>query len=189
MAIDPITTITALRSLIASLIENISDRKQAAELREVQRMVSALDTEYFNLRKDNLKLATDYAELRQHTQPLEERATNAERDRDAALAKLSTLQTKLAHYTAQEDNKKKNRLPEESEKMLLTLAEARSDQNITHNMLIAHHNLPQTRGQYFIDKLYEMEFTHFSLVMGVSDGVCIYATAKGRQYLMDHSLI
>jgi hypothetical protein len=188
MAVDPITAITTLRSLITSLIESITDRKHAAELREIQQIISALDGEYFRMRKESLQLETNYAQLQQRVLPLETRVAVAEVERDKVLAELSKLKTKLDELTAQDDRKKSNRLPEESEKMLVSLSGKGRNEELTRDALIAHAGLPKARGDYFYDLLTDAKFvrvTHGR--MGV--GSFWAATPEGRKYLVDNKLI
>jgi hypothetical protein len=188
MPVDPITAITTLRSLITSLIESITDRKHAAELREIQQIISSLDGEYFRMRKESLQLETNYAQLQQRVLPLEARVTAADAERDKALAELSKLKAKLSEFTAQEERRSSNRLPDESEKMLVALSGVGRKDEVTRDTLIAHAGLPKARGDYYFDLLTNAKFvrvTHGR--MGA--GSFWAATPEGRSYLVDNKLI
>jgi len=188
MAIDPIGAITTLRALTGSLIDSIQDRKAAADLREIQAIISSLDAEYFRMRKESLKLETDYAQLQQRILPIEARMTAAEDERDKLKIELSDAKAKLSILTAQEERKRSKRLPEESEKMLVVLANKKPRQEITQNMLIAHFQYPQARGEYYFDALERsgfIEVTHGMANVGAYWAV----TPGGRKYLVENALI
>ncbi len=188
MPIDPISAITTLRALTASLVDSITDRKQASELREIQSIISSLDAEYFRMRKEGLKLETDYAELKQRVIPLETRMAKAEAERDEATAELASLRSKLAEFSAEEERKKTNRLPAESEKMLLELSGIGPRVEITKDRLISHCGFPQARGDYYFDLLCSAKFvrmTHGRMNVGSFWAV----TSGGRQYLVENKLI
>lgn len=58
-------TVVALTNLVTKLVQRITDRKSAAELREVQMMVNTLASENFGLQQKNLQMQTELAELQQ----------------------------------------------------------------------------------------------------------------------------
>ena len=58
-------TIKALNDLLTRLVQSIQDRQFAAELREIQSLVQALNTENFALRNECLKLKSDNLVLKE----------------------------------------------------------------------------------------------------------------------------
>jgi hypothetical protein len=76
---EPVSTITTLHGLVTRLVEIIKDRKFAAEMREVQRMVAALDAEHFELKNEQLQLVTENMQLKQLVAALEQAVAGAEK--------------------------------------------------------------------------------------------------------------
>ena len=70
--------IKALNDLLTKLVKSIQDRQFAGELREVQTLVAALNSENFGLRNECLKLKSDNFELKQAITALQKRIADAQ---------------------------------------------------------------------------------------------------------------
>lgn len=69
-----------LVDLVGRLIESVQDRKFAAELREVQGMISGLLSEHAALHESRIALMNENQELKNKHQPLRDRITELERE-------------------------------------------------------------------------------------------------------------
>jgi DNA anti-recombination protein RmuC len=113
-----------------------------------------------------------------------------------AQAKIETLEAEKADLQEQLDDARQqiqrlgqrpqDRLPDESEKMLVLIANATS--SITSDQAIRQLDLPQACGDYFFDQLLKREFVQTSSgQMGV--GWFYHATSAGLEYLHQRGLL
>lgn len=68
-----------LTDLTVKLIDSAKDRKFAGELREIQRMVAALQSEHADIHEKRISLMTENAELKQRIAGLEMALTESKR--------------------------------------------------------------------------------------------------------------
>jgi len=122
-------TIKDLVDLITKLSESVKDRKFAAELREIQRMIGTIQSEQAELREQRIRLMTENEELKK---------------------KISSLQDEISKKK-EVPAKDFEKLPEESERMLVFIASAKSE--VTQDDAINHCHLPKAKGDYFFDQL------------------------------------
>ncbi len=76
-----VKTIVALHQLVSVLIERVQDRKLAAEMRDIQKLVSTLQSEHFSLHEENLKLRSDELSLKKQIAALESKIADSENQR------------------------------------------------------------------------------------------------------------
>jgi hypothetical protein len=157
---DPITIITTLHGLAEKLVKSIKSGQDAAKAQEILRLVGELQTEYFALQSKMLQLERENFQLTQ-------RASSSAKP--------------------EEQQQPADNLPEESEKMLVAIAnETRG--RLTKDMVIRHFGLAQAKGDYFFDQLLARKYVHTSSgQMGV--GWFYHATKIGREYLAKRDLL
>ncbi|HYT60243.1 MAG TPA: hypothetical protein VEL06_08730 [Haliangiales bacterium] len=68
-----------LTNLTTKLIESVKDRKFAADLREIQRMIASLQSEHASIHESRIALMTENAELKRKLAALELRVADAEK--------------------------------------------------------------------------------------------------------------
>lgn len=84
MTASAIPTITVLHGLVSKLVESIQDRKFAAEMREVQKMVATVNAEHFELNNSKLQLIAENTQLKQRVASLEQSITDAQKQNNEA---------------------------------------------------------------------------------------------------------
>jgi len=157
-------TIKDLVDLVTQLTNSVQDRKFAAELREIQKMIADIQTEHAALHEQRIELMTENAELKQT---------------------IATLKEEIANRNIQEPTQA-DRLPEQAEKMLIFLASTR--ENTTKDDAIHHTKLSTAKGDYYFDILLKNKYiVRTSGQIGV--GWFYAATAAGRNYLVENELI
>lgn len=140
--------------------------------------------------------------LREKVELLDLQRAQAASERDAlatelerAKARIKALESEKVEIQAQLDARQRiesigqgprDRLPDESEKMLVLIANA--TEPIGVDDVIRHLRLPQARGEYFFDQLRNREFV---IAGGGRMGIGFYyrATSEGREYLMQRGLL
>lgn len=153
-----------LVDLVTQLTNNVQDRKFAAELREIQKMIADIQTEHAALHEQRIELMTENAELKQT---------------------IASLKEEIANSSIQESTHT-NRIPEQAEKMLIFLASTRD--RTTKDDAIHHAGLSTAKGDYFFDMLLKNEYVvRTSGQIGV--GWFYAATSEGRKYLAENELL
>ena len=113
----------------------------------------------------------------------------------ALVAQLQTekesLQTELVEAGAEiqrlrPNRHSQNRLPDESEKMLILIANA--PRGITPDLTIRQLGIPKAKGDYFFDQLLKRKFVYTSTGR-VNVGWFYHATPEGRDYLAQRELL
>ena len=130
-------------------------------------------TRYGTTERD--KLSGQLLDARQKITVLGEQITRLTNERDEA---RQQLQRRLKQPEV-------DRLPPESEKMLLTLANA--EEGASSEMLIQQLGLPKAKGDYFFDQLRKRHLVQATY----SDDVALFfrATEAGREYLAKANLL
>jgi hypothetical protein len=119
---------------------------------------------------ENARLRAQLTELRTQVETLQRQ--------------LETARAEIQGFRQQKPN---DRLPDESEKMLIVVANDPSGE-LTLARVIRHLRLPQARGDYFFDQLLNRELVDTAGgQMGV--GMFFHATKAGREYLAKHGLL
>lgn len=153
-----------LTDLVARLVESVQDRKFAAELREVQRMIGSIQSEQAAMHEQRMTLITENADLKQKIAALEQRLEQAQ----------------------PRGSQTHEQLDEISEKMLLLVAN--TTDNITKDDLIQHVNLPRAKACYYFDQLLNRKFVR-KAGGNLDVGWYYAATPEGREYLVRRDLI
>jgi hypothetical protein len=99
---EPTSTLLTLHGLVTGLIERVQDRKLASEMRDVQRLVVAMQSEHFALHEKCLQLQTERAKLEQRVMTLEPLVASAEKKRLEDAEQIAEL-SKEVHRLAQND--------------------------------------------------------------------------------------
>jgi predicted nuclease with TOPRIM domain len=159
-------TITDLTSLVTQLVDRIEDRKAAADLREIQRMIATLQSEQAKLHEDNIELRTENADLKQQNASLQQQLASARQPQPSE---------------PQDDD-----LDEIATKMLLLVAN--TQQNITKDMVIQHFGLTKAKGEYHFDQISKRNLVR-STHGQVGVGMFWDATPQGREYLASRNLL
>ncbi len=153
-----------LTELVTRLVDSVKDRKFAAELREVQRMIASLQSEQAEAHEQRIALMTENAQLKQKIAAFEQ----------------STSQTQ------QRSTQTEGQLDEIATKMLVLIANTNT--NMTPQAVIQFLRLPTAKGEYHFDQLLKRKFVHsHGGQMGV--GFFYHATAAGREYLAKAGLL
>ena len=159
-----------LVDLVTQLTSSIDDRKFAGELREIQSMISSIQSEHAELHEDRIRLMTRNAEL-------VEEAANLKNQ-------LADLRLEQANSNSSSDQGSQ-RLAEEGETILKLIAE---NEDIMVHQLASMSGIEQLKCQYWLDQLSERDFIYFPLIM--DDNPERYSiTADGRAYMVNHGLI
>lgn len=154
-------TIVDLTNLVTRLIDSVQDRKFAGELREIQRMISNLQSEQAVLHERNISLMRENEDLRKS---------------------ILSLQMKEAQPQQPIRNDK---LDETSTKILIAIA---NERKLTRDMVYYRFGLSKAKGDYYFDGLLELKFIHMTHgQMGV--GMFYSTTAAGRKYLAENNLL
>lgn len=105
---EPVSTIMALHGLTTKLVESVKDRKIAAEMRDIHRLVIAQQTEHFALQEKYLQLKADCFEFKNRLSVLEPLVAAAEKKRiddaktiDALKKEVQRLSPPIKDYTMQ----------------------------------------------------------------------------------------
>jgi predicted nuclease with TOPRIM domain len=159
-------TITDLTSLVTQLVDRIEDRKAAADLREVQRMIAVLQSEQAKLHEDNIELRTENADLKQRNASLQQQ-----------LARRQQTQSVETQY---------NDLDEITTKMLVLVSNSR--QELTRDMVIHQLGLSKAKGEYHFKQISERKFVR--MTHGKLGGSMFWgATPEGLKYLASRNLL
>lgn len=118
-----------LVDLVTQLTNSVQDRKFAAELREIQKMIADIQKEHAAIHEQRIELMTENAELKQT---------------------IASLKQEIAN-SANQEPKHSDRLPEPAEKMLIFLASTR--ERATKDDAIHHAGLSTAKGDYLFDML------------------------------------
>jgi outer membrane murein-binding lipoprotein Lpp len=154
------------------ILKGIADARVADVLRE---QVELLEMKRAHAVGERDLLATQLAQEKAKVETLES-------DRTDIRAQLNEARQEIQRLKQPAD-----RLPEESEKMLVFLANDSSRQ-VTSERLIQHFGFPAAKGGYFFDQLLKRKLvnsTHGQ--MGV--GWFYAATAEGREYMAQSGLL
>ena len=159
-------------SLIGDIQNLITEHGSASILRE---KVGLLETQRGMATTERDKLSGQLLDARQKITVLGEQITRLTNERDEA---RQQLQRRLKQPEV-------DRLPPESEKMLLTLANA--EEGASSEMLIQQLGLPKAKGDYFFDQLRKRHLVQATY----SDDVALFfrATEAGREYLAKANLL
>lgn len=160
-----------LVDLVTQLSNNIKNRKFAAELREIQGIISSIQSEHATMHEQRIDLMTKNAELKKTIVALKN--------------KISSLNQEIANNNSS-DAHAIDKLPKESEQMLMFIASNRG--RITKDIIIRQTGLSTAKGDFFFDKLLKHKFiTRTSGRVGV--GSYYGATSFGREYLANQGLL
>jgi len=153
-----------LVDLVTQLTNSVQDRKFAAELREIQKMIADIQTEHATIHEQRIELMTENVELKQT---------------------IASFKQEIAN-SANQEPKYSDQLPEPAEKMLIFLASTRDDR--TKDDAIHHAGLSIAKGDYFFDMLLKNKYVNqIGGQMGV--GWFYAATSGGREYLVRNNLL
>jgi len=153
-----------ITDLVTRLINSVQDRKFAAELLEIQRMIGSLQSEQADLHEQRIALMTENAQLKQKIVALEQRVAQSQ----------------------QRGTKPDDQLDEIAVEMLVFIANTTDD--ITEEDVIEHLRLPQAKGKYHFDQLLKREFVRTT--RGQTGVGWFYdATPEGRDYLAKAGLL
>lgn len=150
-------TIVDLTNLVTKLVGSVQDRKFASELREVQRMISSLQSDQASLHEKNMLLSSENAELKQT---------------------IASLGLKLQQ--PQESIAEKGEALSETHKKILALIA--NETEVTRNDAFQRFGLSKAQGDYHFDKLLQLKYiriTHGQMGVGSFYG----ATPEGRDFL------
>jgi|GEM_PF-4026209 len=157
---------------LPSILKGIGDARVADVLRE---KVDLLDLQRAQAVAERDALSTQLAQARLKIETLESEKADLQGQLNDTCQQMQRLQ------------QPGDKLPEESEKMLVVLANDTGGR-VTSDKLIRHLQLPQAKGDYFFDQLVERKFVaHSSGQMGV--GWFWYVTKAGREYMAKHGLL
>ncbi len=162
-------TVKGLVDLVTQLIGSVQDRKFAAELREIQGMIGAIQSEHAELHEQRIALMTENAELKNTIVILKEEI--------AALK----AQKELSSSPGVDVSKK---LSAEAESILLFLTkhtEAFAEQ------ISSGISLELVKTEYWIEVLSEKDMITFSIAMNQPS--YYYLAQGGREYLIRNQLI
>lgn len=155
-------TIKDLVDLVTKLNDSVQDRKFAAELREIQRMIFAFQSEHFNLAEKYHNLLSENADLKQ------------------------TILSLKGHKEEPNQNKPQvnKNISEESAQILKSLIDR---EDVTPNEIVHLTSLPLVRVEYWLEKLESDGFVYMALFMGQPPQ---YSLAQnGREYLIENGHI
>jgi hypothetical protein len=147
-----------LTDLVIRLLEKADDRKFAAELREVQKMIASIQSEHAAIHEQRIALMSENADLKQQIANLKQQ-----------LVELKGIQHRPDGDV---------RLETTAEKILLAVAH--SLDAVSRDQFVPELQLPLPKVHRYFDQLSER-----GLVIQVSaDGPLLYeATPEGRAYL------
>ena len=157
-------TLKDIVDLGTQLADKIKDRKSAAELREIIKMVGGMQFSHLALIDESLALKAENAELKKQVSALKRQ--QAEQDESGV---------GLVY-----------RLPKQSEKMLAFIANL-PQREITKDDLIGRFGFKPAKGGYYFDQLVKHGLIH-SGGGHVGIGMMYVATPDGREYLNRFSL-
>ena len=156
---------------LPSILKGIGDARVADVLRE---KVGLLDLQRAQAAGERDTLATQLAQAKSKIETLESDKADLQAQLDDARKQIQRL------------SQPKDGLPEESERLLVFIANA--TRSITNDQAIRQLGLPQARGDYFFDQLLKRKFVHTSSgQMGV--GWFYHATSTGLEYLHQKGLL
>ena len=157
-------TISDLTMLVTKLVDRIKDRKAAADLREIQQMIAALQSEQAKLHENNIELRAENMNLREQNLSLQQQLSQGKHSQEQPDGELDEIATK----------------------MLVVIANTRRD--LTRDMIIQQLGLSKAKGEYHFDQIYKRklaEATHGQMGVGMFWGT----TEEGREYLASHNLL
>ena len=161
-------TITDLIDLVNQLTSSVKDRKFAGELRQVQSMIGAIQSEHAEIHEQRINLLTKNAELKQNIASLKEEIVDLK-------SQMGTIQS-----VPQADNA----LSEEEKEILLLLSEA---EDATTHQIAQSMNQKLTKTKFWIRRLYDLNMVSSSLIM--NQPTSYYLIQGGREYLVKNNLI
>jgi|GEM_PF-7124113 len=156
-----------LVDLVTQLSSSVEDRKFAGELRQVQSMIGAIQSEHAEIHEQRISLMTENAELKQTIASLRE--------------EVAALKQQKEHTRFSESG---DGLSEEEVKILLYLAEA---QEATATQIAHSLNQNLTKTEFWVSRLCDLDMVYFSLVM--NSPTSYYLQQGGREYLVKNNLI
>jgi hypothetical protein len=159
-------------SIIGDIEKLITEHGSASILRE---KVGLLDLQRTTAVAERDSLALQLAQARSKIDRLEADTAQLQAERDEA-------RHQIQHLKQSSDG----RLPDESEKMLVLIANA--PKGLTSAQVIHHLGLAQAKGEYFFDQVTKRKLVHASTAR-VGVGWFYYATQAGREYLAHNGLL
>ena len=158
-----------LVDLVTQLSESIEDRKFAAELREIQRMIGGIQSEHAELHEKRIELMTENAELKQIIGALKEEI--AELKQEIVNVKISS-------------SKQVDELHEEAQKILLVLTKQK---RVNANQIAHMISLDLTRTEYWLNILCRKKMLYNSITL--NSPTTFSLAQAGREYLILKELI
>lgn len=158
-----------LVDLVTQLNSSVEDRKFAGELRQVQSMIGAIQSEHAEIHEQRISLMTENAELKQAIASLRE--------------EVAALKQQKEHVQSSQ-SKSSDALSEEEEKILLYLSEA---QKATATQIAHSLNQNLTKTEFWVSRLCDLDMVYFSLFM--NSPTSYYLQQGGREYLVTNDLI
>jgi len=158
-----------LVDLVTQLAGSVQDRKFAAELRGIQSMIGAIQSEHASLHEQRIVLMTENAELKQTIASLKNEVT--------------ALKAQKADHSApavQTDEK----LSPEAEAILRFLGTA---QEATADQIAYAISKDLVTTEYWIDVLKDRNMIDFSVVINQPSDY--YLIEKGREYLVKNKMV
>jgi septal ring factor EnvC (AmiA/AmiB activator) len=158
-----------LVDLVTQLNSSVEDRKFAGELRQVQSMIGAIQSEHAEIHEQRIDLLTKNAELRQEISTLKE---------EIQLLKQQLLESNTPNAGIQ------NTLADDEVRILLFLANAQAApaQTIAHQI---GHSLTKT--QFWLTRLQGLDMIGHTI--SFYEASKYYLEQPGREYLVKNELI
>ncbi len=159
-------TIKDLVDLVTQLNSSVEDRKFTGELRQVQSMIGAIQSEHAEIHEQRISLMTENAELKQTIVSLKE--------------EILALKQQKEHVQSNSDDT----LSDEEQNILIYLAEA---QRASVNQIASSLNQKLTKVEFWVSRLNDLNMVSFSLV--INSPTSYYLAQGGREFLMKNNLI
>ncbi len=162
-------TIKDVVDLISNITENAKDRKFVGELRQIQTMISNIQSEQASLYEKNIKLLEENTELKKVLQVSKER--------------ISTLEL-LVKTEKSEESISLKKLSDEAEKILTFIID---HEDYTAKQISNNLSFNFTRTEYWLQYLEENQMIYGSYGLG---SAATYSIAQdGRKYLIENNII
>ncbi len=141
-------TIKDLVDLVTQLNSSVEDRKFAGELRQVQSMIGAIQSEHAEIHEQRIILMTENAELKQVIASLKEEIVALKGQKEAI----------------QSGTQDTNTISEEEEGILLYLAH---ESNATAPQIALAIGQNLTKAEFWVSRLCDLDMVSFSLMIGM----------------------
>jgi hypothetical protein len=166
MGVDVIATIKTLHSLTKGLVESIQGEKGAAKAKEILLLVGELQTEYFSLQQNLLKLERDKGELQSQVTALSAAQTPENPEDTPVVFELDEPLVDILKFLVSSDERWK-----------------------TMDEIKEATGLSQIKVSHFLRELRSSGFVDEPFIGTVPEEMCFGLTHKGRGYLIDRDLV